>query len=353
MAKGKKQINQIDPTKTIKKPRTVNKEKYKKKTTTADDTKISEDTKIIKKVKEPIKKITREQKGGIKPSKRVPIEFPINDENIKKYCSESNRFLLSIDPGTVNLSYCLLSIDKSKVIRWNTISLASGIKETNEKICLNLLRQLLELDLTNIPELSSSNHKPEIIILIEVQPKVNTRTSIIAGQLLMFYNLEKNGFLPTSMGKDPNKTNSKCYIQKIIGYSPKYKLKYYEPHSSDEPIYVNHIKDAYRRRKETSIQHTDRLIKRDQPELYQFYANNKKQDDYGDSYLQGKSYIHFEINKNKTKKILDDIQDINENIKKEIEEDLEEDLEEELEEDLEEDLKKDLDDLDKDLENLY
>jgi len=227
--------------------------------------------------------------------------------------------ILSIDLGTMNFSYVCISIDNQRIYEWNNIELAKSTKESTERICTSLATQLRKLDLLR--------HFKKVIILIEMQPKINIRTITMGGQVQMFYVLQKLD-------------NKNSPITKIIGYHAKNKLKFYKFKEGDEPLKLDHLKKGYYKNKQTSIQHCDRIIKREKedPMFIKMFQSSKKKDDLADSYLQARSYIDCECNANsvtlESQKIADKIMN-----KKVEEEDSEESEEEDsLEEDtLEED----------------
>lgn len=200
-------------------------------------------------------------------------------------------YLLNIDPGTVNFSYCLIDIIKIKIIFWENKCISKSIKETDEKVCTALYHCLNELyeKLINFLNDLNSEIKNQVIILIESQPKVNYRTIKMSGQVQMFF-----------VHKKIDALSSNNIFKKIIGYHARNKLKYYEPEEGDPEIKKNY-KSAYYKNKQIAKQHCSIVIKRledPESEFIKFYESSKKKDDLADSYLMGLSYIKFEINKN-------------------------------------------------------
>ncbi len=118
------------------------------------------------------------------------------------------EYVLSFDPGTINMAYCLIQINTLKIINWGKFSIKDS---THEGSCSKLAKYLDKLRLTD---------NKKIIIVIEQQPKINAKTLCIAGQLQMYYVLEKID----------NKG-----IEKIVNYHAKNKIKYYVPKSTDSP----------------------------------------------------------------------------------------------------------------------
>lgn len=185
---------------------------------------------------------------------------------------------LSFDIGEINMAYCLLG-DNKRIRRWGLFSIRST---TYEGKCMALI---LELDKLRLEE------GIPLTILIEQQPKLNAKMRVIEGFLFMYFTRKK--------------IEGATNIQKIISYSPKYKLKCY----SGEPIILK-CKEGYYKRKKLSIEHCLRLTTEDAPEWKTLFAESKKKDDLSDCYLQGLSYIMYENSKSvieekpRTKKIL-------------------------------------------------
>jgi len=49
------------------------------------------------------------------------------------------EYVLSIDPGTINLAYCLIRIKDLKIIKWGLFSIKDS---THEGSCTKLAKQL-------------------------------------------------------------------------------------------------------------------------------------------------------------------------------------------------------------------
>ncbi len=191
-------------------------------------------------------------------------------------------YILSFDFGTINMAYCLIKISTLKIKKWGTFSIKDS---THEGSCKKLADNLEELNLLEISDWTSEN-KPNVIILLEQQPRINIKTIVISGQLQMFYVLKKY---------QKNDNNKLCNISKIIGYHAKNKLKYYQFIEGDEPLNIEHLKNGHYKNKQLAIQHCERIIKR-QPqnkEWVDFFMKYKKKDDLSDTMTMSLSYIKF------------------------------------------------------------
>ena len=199
---------------------------------------------------------------------------------------KEKHHLMYFDPGTVAISYCLVEINDLKIIDWALFSIKDSKKgakikktakdskaadnENTEVICTNLANKLKTLDLTKY-----SN----IIIGIEIQPKINVITNIIYGQLYMYYVLSKM--------INPN-------IKKIIGYHAGNKIKYYKPLEGDEPMpdRIDKLKKGHYKNKQTLIEHCKRiLIHNDEKEWNVYFNSLSKRDDISDTYISSLSMI--------------------------------------------------------------
>ncbi len=178
------------------------------------------------------------------------------------------KYLLSFDPGTINMAYCLIEIDSLKIVKWGLFSIKDS---TNEGSCTKLAKQLDTLTLTDDLE--------EVIIVIEQQPRVNCKTITISGQLQMYYVLEK--------------IDNKC-IKKIVSYHAKNKIKYYQPIEGDEPMpeRLDKLKKGHYRTKQTLIFQCSQILCHNQEiEWKDFFKNSRKRDDISDAYVMALSYI--------------------------------------------------------------
>lgn len=180
-----------------------------------------------------------------------------------------SEYILSFDPGTINMAYCIVEIKTLKIIDWGLFSIKDS---TKEGMCVKLIKQLDTLNLTRYNNTT---------IVIENQPGINKITNNIFGFLLMYYSIEKL--------TDPK-------IKKIVGYSPKNKNKYYVPREGDEPLpeRLNKIKKGHYRNKQIAIEHCRRILihNNESQEWIDFFENSSKKDDKSDVYLTICAYIH-------------------------------------------------------------
>ena len=132
-----------------------------------------------------------------------------------------------------------------------------------------------------------------MIVVVELQPKTNIRTTVMSGQVQMYYVLEKM----SSSGLD----STFCNIEKIVGYHARNKLRYYEPQPGDEPLgpALDHVKKGYYKNKKTAKEHCKRILlqKKEDPKWTKLYTESKKLDDFADCYLQGLAYKKFVMSK--------------------------------------------------------
>ncbi len=179
-------------------------------------------------------------------------------------------YILSFDPGTINLSFCLIHIHTLKIHRWGLFSIKSN---TTEGSCKKLAEQLDSLHLID---------GLNVIIVHELQPRCNSRTIAICGMLQMYYVLEK-------MNEENTGT-----IDKIVGYHAKHKIKYYEPRPDDEPLpkRLDKLKKGHYRNKQVLIEHTRRVLKHNkEDEWLEWFEKQPKQDDESDCYIMSCSYL--------------------------------------------------------------
>ena len=206
----------------------------------------------------------------------------------KKSRASNIDFIISIDPAIINCAYCMIDA-KGYIKLWNKIKFADSQYETNEKICNNEINIFNELNLFNNDVfkefIETHSRKPNVVVLIEIQPGRNKKVSIISGQIQMYFALS-------------SRRESLSNVVKIVGYSAKHKLKYYIPEDSDEPIpSFSHIKSAYSRRKKLAIEHTKRILLRTKDPFLEFFLAEKKKDDYSDSFLQALSWLFIDSSK--------------------------------------------------------
>jgi hypothetical protein len=225
--------------------------------------------------------------------------------------------LLSIDLGQVNSSYALIDIDTERIIKWSLIHFVDNNKQTYEKVCTNMMLEFDKLELTKRPEthkgpagrscpvpgplagtesvtdqiVPTVQEDPvsSITIIIELQPKCNVKTTVMAGQVQMYFVMQKYKNLADHYP-----------IKKIIGYHAGNKLKYYVPIAGD-PVIKTDYKNKHYKNKQIAKQHAAIILKRKESEHWiNHYASEKKKDDLADSYLMALAYIKFEIKKGHT-----------------------------------------------------
>jgi len=180
-------------------------------------------------------------------------------------------YLLSFDPGIINMAYCLVEIETLEIINWGKFSIKDS---TNEGCAKKLVDHLNRLNLTD--DINS-------IVIHEQQPRCNIKTITICGQLQMYYVIEK-------MNKDTN-----GHIEKIVGHHAKHKINYYQAGPDDEPMpweRLNNLKKGHYRTKQILIEHCRRILKQhNQLDWLEWFEQQKKRDDISDAYVMGLSYI--------------------------------------------------------------
>jgi len=197
----------------------------------------------------------------------------------------SSEYILAIDPGTINFSYCLIHADSRKIHKWDVISIGRSTSDTYETTCTNLAKMFNELDLTKNP----TNNVGSLIVVVEAQPRVNIKTLVMSGQVQMYFILEK---LKDRLQPDY------LSIKKVVGYHARNKLKYYEPQPNDEPLDLSALKNGYYKNKKTSKEHCKRvLVQQGETSWSKFLETHKKKDDLSDAMLMGLAYIKFIMKK--------------------------------------------------------
>ena len=181
-------------------------------------------------------------------------------------------YIVSFDPGTVNLGYCVIHVENLKINKWGILNIKHNSIEGSTHL---LIKQLNDLKLTELDE--------EIIVMIECQIGINKKTNIVLGSLFMYYEMEKI-----------NNKNSK--IKKIVTYPAKNKMSYYNRREGDEDIpYIRppaNRKDRHRYNKKLIVEHCKRILKHNNEiEFNELFIKSKKKDDLADSYIQGLTYI--------------------------------------------------------------
>jgi hypothetical protein len=209
-------------------------------------------------------------------------------------------YLLSFDPGTKNIAYCLIEVKTLKIIKWEVFSIESS---TYEGRVISLAKQLDLLNSLNIPGWTGTV-RPKIKIVIEQQMGINTKTNRVCGMLLMYYALEK-------IDENPNIPLTQGIVDGIVHYPAKHKITYYNWKDGDEPFFktpikkndhhfiterIFKLKKGHYRTKKILIEHCRRiLIHNDETQHWKdfFVTNKKKADDLSDSAIQGLMYIRM------------------------------------------------------------
>lgn len=178
---------------------------------------------------------------------------------------------LSFDIGAKNFAYCFIDGDEN-IIQWAVKDIGAN---TYFEQCQKLMKVLDTIGLDTMDY--------DVDVIIERQPSINPRMRVISGKLLMYFALEKE-----SADKDPNYLGR---IQSVKLYSPRNKLKVYEPKEGEEPIIVN-CKKRYNANKRRAIEQVKRIMTREKYKDWRpLYEKHKsKQDDLADSFLQGLYY---------------------------------------------------------------
>jgi len=173
-------------------------------------------------------------------------------------------------------------IDENEIIKdWAVVDIGAA---TYDKQCQKLI---IALDQVDYSCCYSEDEEQSIIVVIERQPSVNPRMRVISGQIQMYYALEKAG------------TNGNVKIEKIVYYSPKFKLRCYTVKPGDKPIIPKKYSTPYAFRKNLAIQHCDIIIHRKNKDgeyiqdkkWIDYFEEKGKSDDKSDSYLMGLAYI--------------------------------------------------------------
>ena len=158
--------------------------------------------------------------------------------------------ILSIDVGLKNLGICNIDSNKN-ILFWNVLE----VNNINELI--KSLDKIFNKDINTV--------------VIEKQPSFNPRMRNVASAIQTYFIIR---------GQVDNRS-----INKIVFYSPKYKLQICEDHSKLENATKN---QKYRIHKQMAIDQTRKMIT---GEHLIFFNQHKKKDDLADAYLQAISYL--------------------------------------------------------------
>lgn len=184
------------------------------------------------------------------------------------------RSILSFDIGIKNLAYCLIG-EEEKIKCWKVCDIGASTYETQSRKLINELDAIFE-------EWKEPREKESFTVVIERQPSRNPKMRVISGEVFMYFALLQKR--PIFEWVD---------VQKVVYFSPKFKLRVYESHEDDEPIVEKTYKSAYTFRKNLAKQHCERIIKRTDNEWVEYFKASKKKDDLSDSMLQGLAYLRF------------------------------------------------------------
>lgn len=196
----------------------------------------------------------------------------------------AKKVTLSFDVGTKNLAYCLIRDEDEHIIDWNVMDISAA---TYDRQCQ---RMIDALDLIDYSVGYPDSIKQSIVVVIEKQMARNPRMRVISGQLQMYFALEKRAC---------EQNNDNVFIQKVIYYSPKFKLKCYTFREGDKSIITKKYSTPYAFRKDLGKQHCNIIINRekdgkliqDKKWIDHYNKNKKKADDLADSFLQGLAYL--------------------------------------------------------------
>lgn len=150
--------------------------------------------------------------------------------------------IISFDVGMKNLAYCVYH---DSIVHWGVLDL--GNSKNTENIAKSIVSQL-----------NDDIFKDADIILIEKQPTRNPKMRSIEAMLCMFFTLRE---------------------QKVICYSPKFKLK-------------NCAKiNSYTDRKKMSVRLCKQYLDKTTNKFLETFQSSKKKDDLADCLLQVLSYV--------------------------------------------------------------
>ena len=192
------------------------------------------------------------------------------------------KAILSFDVGSKNLAYCLID-ENEKIKDWAVLDIGAA---TYDKQCQKLI---VALDQVDYGCCYSEDEQQSIVVVIERQPSVNPKMRVISGQIQMYYALEKAASV-----------NTNVKIEKVVFYSPKFKLRCYTVKPGDKPIIPKKYSTPYAFRKNLAIQHCDIIIHRkdekgeyiqDTKWIEYFDKKGSKKDDMGDAFCQSLAYM--------------------------------------------------------------
>jgi len=196
------------------------------------------------------------------------------------------KVTLSFDVGTKNLAYCLVRNDDEIILDWNVVDISAT---TCEKQCQRMIDAMDLIDYSiGYPE----DIKQTIDVIIERQPSRNPKMRVVAGQLQMYFEIEKRAC---------SQNDDLVTIRKVLFYSPKHKLRCYKFMEGDTPIIPKKYSTPYAFRKNLAIQHCGIIIDRknedgnyiQEEKWVKYFCSNgsNRKNDLADSYTQLLAYI--------------------------------------------------------------
>jgi hypothetical protein len=203
--------------------------------------------------------------------------------------------LLGIDLGRINCDATIVDSDTRKIIRRHPIAILerdNGNTHIHDIICTKMKESLDKLDLLRIPENSKNKC---ITILIETQPAKNNKTTILFGNIFMYFMIRIEELKSKGIMSGPNQTH--YTVSKIMGYHAKNKLNFYIPMANEPPIVVNR-KGKHPKNKEIAVQLAYILLARyKELDTLEYLKKAKKKDDICDSYLMCLAYAQLVLKK--------------------------------------------------------
>jgi hypothetical protein len=188
---------------------------------------------------------------------------------IQYYINIMSEYILSFDPGSINMAYCLIEIATLRICKWGIFSIKDS---TGEGSAIKLANHLDELKLTD---------DIDVTIIFELQPRVNIKTILISGFITMYYAQEKR------------KLDTPGTIEKIVGFHARYKIKYYQPEDGEKPLppRLDKLKKGHYRNKQILIEHCRRILPRHNADWIPWFESAEKLDDKSDCMCQALMYI--------------------------------------------------------------
>jgi hypothetical protein len=187
-------------------------------------------------------------------------------------------YLLSIDVGLKNLSFCWLAVTKDcvKILDWQNICVTSQNykKATIETVMEELLDTLTDTFAKNKDFYAD-------MVLIENQPKKNGMMKNVSIAIYTYFNMMR-----AMHGS----------VHKVMFFSPKNKLKCSKASSVPKKPYNPRFKSTYKDRKKLGIDITRLYLEEIDPDRLHWFDKLKKQDDYGDCFCQAMYFVESKKN---------------------------------------------------------